>query len=170
MVGFEEALLNVGNGMQIYSPETRNSDRCIIDDPQFARQIFERIRDHLPSTYRDQGGLQLLQVAGLNERFRILRYKFGHYFMAHQDGCFDRPDGSETSRCTVMIYLNGEYTGGHTHIFSDDGYESLPVTAEPGLVFVFDHQLMHESPVLKTGIKYAIRTDLMFSRPVPPSS
>ena len=162
-VGFERALLNVGHGRQIYHPGTRHSDRCIIDDTQFAAAIFDRIKDFIPSEFRLPHSTKANAVVGLNERMRILKYEPGHYFKPHQDGIFERPDGSQTSRCTVMIYLNGDYQGGHTHIYSDDGDTSEPVTAEPGLVFVFDHRLIHESPPLQSGVKYANRTDLMFS-------
>jgi hypothetical protein len=31
-----------------------------------------------------------------------------------------------------------------------------------GSVLVFDHELLHEGALLKEGLKYAIRTDVMY--------
>ena len=162
-IGFEQALLNVGGGRQILATESRNSDRCIVDDKAFAQEVFRRVWKYIPQTVRDSDGTTL-KATCLNERMRILRYKKGHYFRKHSDGQYDREDGSETSRMTVMIYLNGDYTGGHTLVFSDSGDEEKSIIAEPGLVFIFRHELAHESPKLESGVKYAIRTDLMYAK------
>jgi len=160
--GFEPALLNVGGGRQEFIPGVRSSDRLIIDDKEFARAIFHRIRHLVPKEYRDSNGRRL-KATCLNERMRILRYQPGHYFHKHMDGQYERPDGSEESRMTVMIYLNNNFQGGHTRIYADKGEEYATVPTEAGLVFVFDHRLPHESPVLERGTKYAIRTDVMFA-------
>jgi len=49
--GFKPALLNVGFGREDYRPETRNSERCIIDHSSFAETLFRRIQDMLPQTF-----------------------------------------------------------------------------------------------------------------------
>jgi prolyl 4-hydroxylase len=160
--GFEPALLNTGYGREVYRPEKRNSDRVIIDAKEFAVKLYERLKEVLPETYSWEGSSDRYKVAGLNERMRILRYKPGHSFAAHSDGPYKRPDGSEVSYCTVMIYLNGGLVGGSTLFLSDDSRESTAVVPEAGRVLVFDHPLVHEGEKVMEGIKYAIRTDLMF--------
>ena len=46
-----------------------------------------------------------------------------------------------------------------------DGWvNGLRLALSGGLALVFDHHLMHEGAVLLKGVKYAIRTDVMFRR------
>jgi hypothetical protein len=142
--GFAPALLNVGGGREIYAPDTRNSDRVIIDDGGFARRIFDRIKEGLPWTQVTLGDHATFDATGLNERMRVLRYGPGNDFKMHRDGSYRRPDGSEVSFWTVMIYLNGGYSGGSTLFYSDDGVTSTPVIPKAGMVLVFDHGLLHE--------------------------
>jgi len=68
-----------------------------------------------------------------------------------------------------MIYLNSgghwmniSYEGGSTMFLS---YYSLGFTEyvpKSGSILVFDHELLHEGARLKEGVKYAIRTDVMY--------
>ena len=172
--GFEPALLNVGGGRQVYAPDTRNSERCVIDDEVFAEQVFKRIRHLLPETHKQYQSTY--PVAGLNERMRILRYQPGQDFKPHCDGSFFRPDGSQGSFWTVMIYLNNggndnDFQGGSTLFHARDGTETVAVVPKAGSVLVFDHDLYHEGEQVMRGTKYALRTDVMFqTRPSPPSS
>jgi hypothetical protein len=159
--GFEPALLNIGYGREIYAPEKRDSDRVIVDDKDFAAELYERLKDFLP---HNSGSTGCYKATSLNERMRILRYKPGHVFAAHSDGAYERPDGSERSRCSVMIYLNGGFRGGSTLFLSEDEKESTSVVPKAGRVLVFDHRLLHEGEKVTEGVKYAIRTDLMFER------
>jgi prolyl 4-hydroxylase len=36
---------------------------------------------------------------------------------------------------------------------------------EAGMVLLFEHRLMHEGSLLEAGVKYAIRTDVMATKP-----
>lgn len=103
--------------METLDTQTRDSDRCIIDDEAFASILFERIQRFVPFEYRmgmkKKSGWR---VVGLNERMRILRYGSGQSFAGHYDGTFRRDlsagdHAGETSMCTVMIYLNSATTG-----------------------------------------------------------
>ena len=112
-------------------------------------------------------------AVGLNERMRILRYQPGHDFKPHCDGSYFRPDGSQGSFWTVMIYLNDggggstddesdAFVGGATLFHGRDGRDSVAVVPRAGSVLVFDHDLYHEGQKVTRGTKYAIRTDVMF--------
>lgn len=172
--GFKPALLNVGFGREVYSPETRNSDRCIIDDTTFAKTLFRRIQDMLPQTFKDEGRNQIWKLVGLNERMRILKYEKGNSFAPHFDGQFRRRNGTERSFLSVMIYLNsggegGSFEGGSTMFLSrnsplcgSDISQCTEFVPKSGSVLVFDHELLHEGALLKEGLKYAIRTDVMY--------
>jgi hypothetical protein len=91
--GFEPALLDVGYGQEIYVPEKRDSDRVIVDDKDFAAELYARLEEFVS---HNSGLTGRYKATGLNERMRILRYKPGHVFAAHSDGAYERPDGSES--------------------------------------------------------------------------
>jgi hypothetical protein len=72
---------------------------------------------------------------------------------------------------TIMIYLNEGFTGGCTQ-FLDPKNElnSNDVVPKTGQALLFDHLIYHAGAPLTEGVKYAIRTDVMFSTkpsPVP---
>jgi prolyl 4-hydroxylase len=168
---FKPAMLNIGLGREIYDPDARNSDRCIIDDINFAQTLFERIQDYVPHIHKDSSGRSWKAVA-LNERFRVLRYNEGHAFPWHGDGSYMR-NTNELSFYTIMIYLNSgdgvDFVGGATSFVrpgSDWCSDSNIVHYNPkaGSVVVFDHKINHEGAKLLHGTKYAIRTDLMYRR------
>lgn len=39
------------------------------------------------------------------------------------------------------------------------------VRAQAGDVLIFDHRLLHEGAAVTSGVKYAVRTDVMYSIP-----
>jgi len=202
---YKPAMINAGFGREIYDPDARNSDRCIIDDANFANAIFDRLiqgsstgskvsngsdnDNHnciIPFIHTSSG--MKWEAVGLNERFRILRYKEGNAFPWHRDGNYMR-HSKERSFYTIMIYLNSgdgiDYRGGST-LFqfdfditkhgrgrgrerdceSESESENKAATVEyvpqAGGVVVFDHRILHEGARVEEGTKYAIRTDVMY--------
>lgn len=57
---------------------------------------------------------------------------------------------------TFMIYLNEGYTGGETR------FESVSVAGKPGMALVFEHELLHEGAEVTAGVKYVLRSDVMY--------
>lgn len=175
--GFEQALLNVGGGRQVLASDVRKSGRCIIDDDEAADLLFERLRHFLPETYENAGNRYdadpgaSWQCVGLNERLRVLKYEPGDYFAPHRDGAFQRPTDAhapvgqpgDTSFFTLMLYLNTPGKGGGTNFLSVCG-KCRPYNPIAGQVLVFDHSIRHEGATLEKGVKYAIRTDVMYRR------
>ena len=164
---FCPALINIGSGQEIFDPEFRNSQRCIIDDLHFAKQLFERILPYLPYTTMTHSGRKY-EVKGLNERFRVLKYEKDHSFPWHRDGNFMR-NTKEQSFQTVMIYLNNggneDYSGGSTLFetyYHNDKKTIVEYVPKVGGVVIFNHRIPHEGERVHKGIKYAIRTDLMY--------
>ena len=106
--GFEQALINVGNGNQVAITDYRKSQRIMTDDPKLADSIFNRIRHVLPQTFKGRN------LVCLNERLRILKYHPGDFFRNHMDGTFlrqnDCSDGryrkGDQSFITMLFYLN----------------------------------------------------------------
>lgn len=95
---YEAALVNFGGeNVYVVDKTARDSDRVMLDDPEFADEIFKRVRPWLPQ--RVEG----YNVCGVNERLRFLRYDAAQRFAPHYDGCFERPDGSELSFLTIQV-------------------------------------------------------------------
>ncbi|ESP04160.1 hypothetical protein LOTGIDRAFT_170992 [Lottia gigantea] len=156
--GYEEALVNIGAGMQSLMTDIRNSDRCIVDSHEEAEKIWQRIKDFIPSEWKKRS------VLGLNERLRFLRYDAGGFFKPHYDGNYIRENG-EKSYITILLYLNEGFDGGSTTFLSamneEERVEFVPQT---GTILVFQHDILHEGSKLINARKYALRTDVMFDK------
>jgi len=178
--GYEQALVNMGNGQQMRMLDTRKSDRSIIDDPDFAEELWQRLRAATgddPRLVRRAGrrkGDAAFHACGLNERLRFLRYGPGDFFASHQDGTYMRRDEAgperrgECSLLTCQLYLNEGFQGGATRFH--DGYDeakAIDVVPRTGSVLLFEHRLLHEGSLLVAGCKYVIRTDVMFTNKGP---
>ncbi|CAF0891598.1 unnamed protein product [Adineta ricciae] len=155
--GYSPALVNIGTG-EVLMTDFRNNDRCIIDDENMAKILFERIQCFLPETWKEY------KLVGLNERLRFLRYDPGQKFEAHMDGVYQRPDGSgERSFITVQLYLNEDFQGGETtFIHSLEPKKNVRCIPRTGMVLIFQHDLIHEGSALTKGRKYTLRTDVMY--------
>jgi predicted 2-oxoglutarate/Fe(II)-dependent dioxygenase YbiX len=101
-------------------------------------------------------------AVGANERLRCYRYQPGQYFAPHFDGAFVRSRG-ERSLLTFMVYLNAVEGGGATR-FPD---HEVAFTPRPGAALLFNHMLLHEGAPVTAGVKYAVRSDVMFRRRAP---
>ncbi|KAH3838628.1 uncharacterized protein LOC127880202 [Dreissena polymorpha] len=156
VMGYEEALVNVGGGRQVKMTDVRKSSRCIWDTVEEADRIWERIKSHVPEMWRDR------KVLELNERLRFLRYDPGDYFQPHLDGAYVRDNG-ERSYITVQVYLNQGFKGGSTTFMSYSCENKVELVPKTGSVLVFQHDIMHEGSRLEEGRKYTIRTDVMYS-------
>jgi len=154
--GFEQALLNIGVG-ETLATDFRSSQRCIIDSFEKADFIWSRIKQCLPELWKGYS------VVGLNERLRILKYHKGDFFKPHMDGVYQRPDGSQRSFITIQLYLNEGFSGGNTTFLSNKSEkENVGVIPRTGSILVFQHDILHEGSLLEDGIKYTIRTDVMY--------
>jgi len=149
-LGYEKAGISRGN-RQVVNLAVRNNDRVIMDDRTVAKDLFARSRAHLP----DQ--LDGLRLIGLNERWRFYRYGFHQQFRPHQDLSYQKSRGV-WSEYTFLIYLNDNYGGGQTR------FTNYIVEPRAGRLLVFKHQLLHEGSPVTEGIKYVMRTDVMYRK------
>ncbi|KAJ5734251.1 Prolyl 4-hydroxylase alpha subunit [Penicillium malachiteum] len=118
---WERAMINAGGGRQVMSVDTRKSGRIILDSPELAERITDRLmpflRDFNIDTVHNMPtvtGLgparrgETYQLPRINERLRFLRYEGGDYFRPHWDASYATPDGKERSLFTIHLYLNGD--------------------------------------------------------------
>jgi hypothetical protein len=147
--GYEPATISTHKG-HVLALDQRDNGRVIVDDPQLAKEIWGRLSSHIPKVLDGQ------QAIGLNERFRYYRYTPGQSFKGHTDGAFTRSNGEE-SKLTVLVYLNDDFTGGET------AFLTSVVSPRRGAVLVFRHELFHEGRSVLSGLKYVMRTDVMFN-------
>lgn len=140
-------------------------------NPRFSRRIRHLLptADELSWTSGGERGLWDLQ--GINGRFRCLRYEKGDFFKRHRDGSYTERDERGAayraqSFVTMMLYLNSggaDFQGGGTSFFNarGDGFTTAP---RAGSVLLFEHFLEHQGDELLGGVKYAIRSDVMYKR------
>lgn len=149
-MGYEEATVDVGRGVQRMIKGVRNNERVLYNDKAYATFIWERLKSFAPE------GKDNRNASGVNELFRFYKYSPGQRFKMHKDGSFER-NRFEASQYTFMIYLNEAYTGGETIFASGE-----VIRPEAGTALVFHHPLRHEGSLLTAGVKYVLRTDIMY--------
>ncbi|KAF9998133.1 hypothetical protein BGZ80_003692 [Entomortierella chlamydospora] len=164
--GYEIALINSPNGQGVHIPGYRDGHRCIIDDHAVSAELWKRIKHHVPAVYKSR------PVIGLNERLRFLKYGPGDKFQPHMDGEYRRTDGSgHVTKITVQFYLNQDCQGGATSflqqqsLWADENEATRKVVAVPpktGQALVFQHNLVHEGSKVTEGVKYVIRSDILY--------
>ena len=149
--GTTVATINTTDGVQVES-QIRNNRRVIFDDPKWANELFERVKHAVPAEIHE------MSLIGINERLRCYEYQAGQRFAPHSDGAFTRSDG-ERSWYTCMVYLNEGFEGGETIFFVEPEVVIRPKT---GSALLFQHPIIHEGSELRSGVKYVVRTDLMY--------
>lgn len=155
-VGFDDAPITTAFGF-VMAPEVRNNTRVMIDDPEAAASLWARFGPLLPAR------IGTWRATGLNERLRFYRYETGQRFAWHGDGAFEREDG-ERSQLTLMLYLSGGFEGGETE------FRVVPPVAvrpEAGMALWFAHRVLHQGAAVTRGVKYVLRTDVMYRREAP---
>ena len=128
-------------------------------EPLLTRNDVIRIR---PIGFGNEGTWRPIR---LNECFKIMKYTSGGHFTPHFDGPWV-PREDESSVYTVLIYLNTEYAGGETKFLDEDNPKHVyhQVTPSVGMGLVFNHDCFHEGTPVLSGVKYLLRTEVMFRR------
>jgi prolyl 4-hydroxylase len=153
-IGFQAAPITTARGF-VMRPETRNNTRVMIDDKKGADWLWDRIHRGVAPK------LGHFRAVGLNERLRYYRYEPGQYFKWHGDGAFIR-SATERSLFTAMVYLNDDFEGGST-----DFWGGLSITPQRGMALLFEHSQMHQGAPVTRGVKYVLRTDVMYRNESP---
>jgi prolyl 4-hydroxylase len=146
---------------RVVDARIRDNDTAILkDDGSFIDLLYQRIVAHVPEKMsREEAGHGRVEVevCGLFAPMRVYRYGVGQRFGLHQDQSYTREDGAR-SFLTLILYLNDEYTGGETD-FPEQHQRIVP---RQGTVLLFQHMLLHAGLPILSGVKYLLRTDVMY--------
>jgi hypothetical protein len=158
-----------------YPPSYRNNGRQVLTDEQLAARLLSRLLEGLPDGIERLLPGDLIpnwRLEGINERFRLCRYQPRQRFHIHQDGVHHR--GADCrSMLTFMVYLtDGDaFDGGHTLFYAagpqgGEGESNLVARIRPrvGSLILFDHGIWHAGEEVTRGVKYVLRSDLLFRR------
>ncbi|MBL0742046.1 prolyl hydroxylase family protein [Chryseolinea lacunae] len=148
-LGYEPATIMTDHGPRL-AEHVRNNNRVMFKDVALAEQLWQRLGEQAPAPLSDS------VAYGLNELFRFYRYRPGQKFRKHRDASYIK-SATEGSLFTFMIYLNDDFTGGETT------FNEIVVKPKTGSALIFRHALEHEGTEVLTGVKYVLRTDIMFT-------
>jgi len=143
------------------TPRTRKVWRVLVDCPSLANTIFNLIKDYLPQTIKQ------CSLVGLNFRFRFLKYDDpGMHHKDHRDKYYEDPVTKNRTQITVMLYLSDECEGGETLILDPRAkFKPVAIAPEVGRALMFEHQVFHSGNRLISGVKRALRLDVLYSPP-----
>ncbi len=163
-----------------------NHNTTWVVDEQTDGIIWRRCQDLATD---DRGLFGGKQAVGLNARFRFYRYERGDFFKPHTDGAWPGSRAVERrlipnaypdrfSQMSVLLFLSDDFEGGHTLFLVNkfdstrparrqDEAEWVRVRTPVGGALCFPHGLhplhgLHRSEEIISGVKYIIRTDLLF--------
>ncbi|GEQ66571.1 hypothetical protein JCM33374_g234 [Metschnikowia sp. JCM 33374] len=133
----------------------------LMEVPQYEDPDLEHIRD-------------IFQAArSLNPQLRVYRYLKGHHFGKHYDESVTCPLAHDSkvkgkTKWTLLIYLTGddEFIGGGT-IFHPELRGAKPLNIHPskGMALLHKHGddcLKHEAELVKSGVKWVLRSDVTY--------
>jgi hypothetical protein len=144
----------------------RNHYRIQINDENTASKIFDRIHQILPDSMKY---IDNKKAVGCSDNIRIYKYDSSQpnqSFGLHIDESNNH--NGKVSKCTVLIYLSN-VEAGKTLFYSGHGKSlKLVNSIEPlvGRLLIHGHGhrcLLHEGEVVTKGIKYCLRTDILYS-------
>ncbi len=146
--GFDHATVSTDLGEK-FALHARNNRRVISEDAILVADLWNDLHKHVPENM----GHSI--ACGLNEMLRYYKYEPGQKFQRHKDQSFIR-DEFEASYLTVLIYLNDDFQGGETT------FQERSIAPVTGKCVVFPHHLEHEGSEVHKGVKYVLRTDVMY--------
>lgn len=147
--GFEDPTIKTPEG-EVVDKTVRNNGRYIFENPEYAAQLFDRFKDQLPERLDDW------KLKELNPHMKIYKYSEGQAFRMHKDVPYVAPN-NDRSFLTMLIYLNEGFEGGETFFLLDDS-----VYPKTGKGVIFQQNVMHAGVEVTEGVKYALRTDVMY--------
>lgn len=123
-------------------------------------------------------------ISGCVDRLRFYKYSKDEEYPEHMDGSYSRTivDHREPTKIikqhsflTLLIYLNDDFEGGETKFYPDkqhcrflrDIEDKQPVHVikpDQGMALINIHNILHEGSRVLSGIKYVLRTDIVYEK------
>jgi hypothetical protein len=147
-IGYKPATVDTESGQKVVET-VRNNNRVIYKDQTLAYNLWQQLEPFAPKQIGNS------KAIGLNELFRFYKYEPGQEFKRHRDQSYIRNE-IEASYYTFMIYLNDKCEGGETT------FNSLTIQPKQGMALIFLHDIEHEGKPVRQGVKYVLRTDIIF--------
>ncbi|PKS09206.1 hypothetical protein jhhlp_003820 [Lomentospora prolificans] len=152
----------------------RVNDRFQVNDPAFARRLWDDTGLKDVFSQHEFAHLWGGQVVGLNPNIRVYRYSKSQFFDCHYDDSNAvtlSPNTPCKTTWTLLLYLTSASdadgcVGGETVFYPHDRRlekEGVAVAPETGLVLLHKHGddcLLHEGREVTSGEKWILRTDI----------
>lgn len=118
-----------------YNPKYRNNEILILPDKEIIDIIWPRVVEYLTDCINESEVWRVTDAQ--NNKTKVMKY--------------------------IIIYLNDEYDGGETILYTG---KSKPIAINPrtGMCVVFDKQILNEKASVKNGLKYYIRYDICYKK------
>lgn len=91
---------------------------------------------------------------------RVSKYLPGGSFRPHTDTTYAESQFS-VGFDTILVYLNEDMEGGHTELLTPEG-SWVSVQPKPGRALVFHHMTLHAGEEVTKGLKYVVRTEVVY--------
>lgn len=129
-------------------PAIRSNERVMVENREWVEALWRGLSSAgLPS-------LESEVPMGLPKDLRFYKYSRGQRFKMHKDGPWSE-DG-RVSRLTFLVYLNEAFTGGETD------FRQFKIRPETGTALLFVHDTWHEGVAVAEGVKYVLRSDVLY--------
>ncbi|GBE82038.1 hypothetical protein BKA93DRAFT_227089 [Sparassis latifolia] len=143
---------------------------------EIAQRLFELLEPHLPEfpypvSAKRANDPDRRRVHSLNSNIRLYKYTPGQHFGPHYDDSVRDARTGAKSEWTLLVYLSGVedgVEGGETLFYREGKKMPAEIITAPltrGTALLHRHGcecLLHEGSRIVNGIKYILRSDLMF--------
>ncbi|KAH9950212.1 hypothetical protein B0H21DRAFT_723808 [Amylocystis lapponica] len=150
--------------------------RLSVTSTEVAQRLFSLLSPHLPTfpyptSAKHPNAVVDRPVDSFNSHIRLYKYSPGQHFGPHYDDSVRDQQTGTKSEWTLLLYLSGVedgVKGGETIFYKErrgNPRESIVAPLTRGTVLLHRHGqncLLHEGSPVLDGVKYILRTDLMF--------
>lgn len=149
-IGFKSADVQTKSGRQLLA-SIRNNERVDYQSDELAETYWRRLEKLGLPCYEGKNAI------ALSPYFRFYKYLPGQKFNMHKDG--RQRVGANETLYTFLVYLNEGCIGGET-LFRQG---NLKVSPKKGAAVIFEHHLWHQGVEVESGVKFVVRSDLVYS-------
>lgn len=130
-------------------PMIRNNERVMLESSHWVSVLWSRLAAfELPE-------LDGTKASGLPKDLRFYKYSAGERFRMHKDGPWH--ENGIGSRLTFLVYLNDDFCGGETD------FREFKIAPQTGSALLFQHDTWHAGAEVVQGVKYVLRSDVLYS-------